>query len=596
MAKEPLLDELPAILTKLTEKQRAIWSSTLSAPLSDKTLANDTNLIQDALEVMWHSAASPQAGVSAWLRWTQKVVPHAFSLPSEADSSDTPHKAWLRYLQGFHNLSNEAVTEMVAGLDGLDEQRKNRFLFYFKQWMEAFSPSNNLITNPELLAYTLENLGGNLFKGFDNLLNDISCSNGELSISMTDPHAFEVGKNLATTPGTVVLRNDVMELIQYAPTTKSVYKRPMLLAPPWINKYYILDLTEKMSLVKWLVDQGYTVFLISWINPDGSQTAGSFTDYMKLGILAALDAIEAITGEKKPHAAGYCTGGTLLATTLAWLAAGGEEERVSSATFMATLIDFTEPGDLGIFIDPEQVDALTTETREMGYLDGKKLARTFNMLRPNDLIWSYVVKNYLKGEDPIPFNILYWNSDSANIPGEMYSWYLKNTYLENQLATPCGATLEGRPIDMGSIKTPCYFLATEEDHIVLWKGAYKGARLMGGPVRFVLAESGHVAGVVNPPHKKKYGHRTSGLLPDTPDEWLQTATLREESWWLDWVKWLKPKSGKKVPGRPTEDAPTAFGPAPGTYVKRRLEPKKRCRENCSCQKGAGEFPMVKPGH
>jgi polyhydroxyalkanoate synthase len=365
------LDDLHGILTKLTEKQRAIWTGNATSPPAGSPLALDPTLVQDALEVMLAAAANPEAGIAAWLRWSERGFTHAASPLSEKTNATPLHNAWLRYLQGFHNLAGEAFTDMVSGLTELEEQKKQRFLFYFNQWMEALSPANNLFTNPELLAYTLECQGENLIRGFDNLLNDISCSSGELSISMTDNHAFEVGRNLATTAGTVVVRNEVMELIQYAPTTDTVYKRPMLLVPPWINKYYILDLTEKISMVKWLTDQGYTVFLVSWINPDGSQTAGSFTDYMKHGILAALSAIEAITGEKKPHAAGYCTGGTLLATTLAWLAAGGED-RVASATFMATLIDFTEPGDLGIFINPDQVEALTEETRKLGYLDGKK--------------------------------------------------------------------------------------------------------------------------------------------------------------------------------------------------------------------------------
>lgn len=592
----PTFSDLPDLLTKLAEKQRAIFTHTFGTPAQSDMTAEQT-FMGDAREVCHALVNHPEAGTNAWIHAMEKTAAHAFSFMNLFDTSATPGKGWdatraiQEYASGFHTISKEALTEMVAGLDGIEEKKRQRFLFYMLQWMEALSPSNSLLTNPELMAHTVKEGGGNLFKGFDNLLNDIRCDSGELSISMTDTHAFEVGKNLATTPGQVVLKNEVMELIQYAPSSEAVFKRPLLMVPPWINKYYILDLNQKNSMAKWLVEQGFTLFLISWASPDGPMENGTFEGYMKEGILAALDAITEITGEKRPHVAGYCTGGTLLATTLAWLAAK-KEDRVASATFMATPIDFSKPGDLGVFIDEAQVNALISETSETGFLDGRKLAKTFNMLRPNDLIWSYVVKNYLKGEAPIPFDILYWNSDAANIPAEMYAWHLKNTYLENNLAKPQGVRLAGRALSMKDIKIPTYFLATVEDHIVLWEGVYKGARLMGGPTRFVLAESGHVAGVVNPPAKEKYGYHTNRTLPESTESWQENAIHQKGSWWLDWMKWLKPRSGKKV--EPREPQEKGLGAAPGSFVKRSLAPKKRCRQSCSCQKPVDEnaFPMA----
>ena len=388
-------------------------------------------------------------------------------------------------------------------VDGLDEKTAKKVDFYTRQFVDAMAPSNFVMTNPEVLRKTLESGGENLVKGLENLLDDLERGKGKLQIKMTDLEAFEVGQNIAITPGKVVFQNDLIQLLQYAPTTDEVAKRPVLIIPPWINKFYILDLREKNSFISWAVGEGQTVFVISWVNPDEKLARKSFEDYMLEGPLAALDAIEKATGEKKINVIGYCLGGTLLAATLAYMAAK-KIDRVASATFLTTLVDFAEPGELGVFIDEEQLEALEERMEEKGYLEGSAMATTFNMLRANDLIWSFVVNNYLLGKEPFPFDLLYWNSDSTRMPAAMHSFYLRKMYQENLLVKPGGIALKGTPIDLPKIKVPAFILSTKEDHIAPWKSTYAATQLYQGPVDFVLAASGHIAGVVNPPASGKY--------------------------------------------------------------------------------------------
>jgi polyhydroxyalkanoate synthase len=387
---------------------------------------------------------------------------------------------------------------------------------------------------------------------------------------MTDMAAFRIGENIAVTPGKVVYQNDLIQLLQYEPTTETVKRRPLLIMPPWINKFYVLDLRPDNSFIRWAVGQGHTVFVISWVNPDRRLAAKSFVDYMREGPLAALDAIAEATGEREVNVIGYCLGGTLLACTLAYMAAK-RDNRVKSATFFVTMIDFAEAGELSVFIDEEQLSALEGRMNARGYLEGRDMATTFNMLRANDLIWSFVVNNYLLGKSPFPFDLLYWNADSTRMPAAMHSFYLRNMYQENLLARPGGITLDGAPIDLGKIKTPAFVLSTREDHIAPWRSTYAATRLYKGPVKFVLSASGHIAGVVNPPGGK-YGYWDGDKNPPTADEWLAAATQHPGSWWPLWQRWVSRHGGGEAPARRPGDGKLApIEDAPGSYVKVRAE-------------------------
>ncbi|MBV8096526.1 MAG: alpha/beta fold hydrolase, partial [Acetobacteraceae bacterium] len=382
--------------------------------------------------------------------------------------------------------------------------------------------------------------------------------------------AFRLGENIAITPGKVVYQTDLMQLIQYSPTTDKVLKRPLLISPPWINKYYILDLRPKNSFVRWAVSQGHTVFVISWVNPDAKLAEKGFEDYLREGSLAAVNAIEKATGEREINAIGYCLGGTLLASTLGYMAKKGDD-RVKSATFFATLMDFEEAGELRVFLDEEQLKALEERMNRRGFLEGSEMATTFNMLRANDLIWSFVVNNYLLGNDPFPFDLLYWNADSTRMPARMHSFYLRNMYQENLLKEPGGIKLAGVPIDLRDIKIPAYFLSTREDHIAPWQSTYRGTQLLQGPNRFVLAASGHIAGVVNPPGGTKYSHWVNAQLPPSPEHWFQGATEIPGSWWPDWQNWVTSQHDEMVAARePGAGRLPILGDAPGTYVKMRI--------------------------
>ena len=471
------------------------------------------------------------------------------------------------FIKQSYLLSSRWMQSTVSEVEGLDEKTARKVDFYTRQFVDALSPSNFVLTNPEVLRTTIETGGENLLKGLNNLLEDLERGEGRLRIKMTDRNAFKVGENLATTPGKVIYQNELMQLIQYTPTTKQVYERPLLIVPPWINKYYILDMREKNSLIRWMVEQGHTVFVISWVNPDEKLAQKTFDDYMLRGPIEALDIVEKATKQKQFNAVGYCLGGTLLASTLAYLAAKGDA-RIASATFLTTMIDFEEAGELSVFIDEEQLSNLESRMSEKGYLEGHDMASTFNMLRANDLIWSFVVNNYLLGKEPFPFDLLYWNSDSTRMPAAMHSFYLRKMYQENTLVQPGGITLNKVPIDVRKIKVPAYMLSTREDHIAPWKSTYSATQLLSSPVRFVLTASGHIAGVVNPPAANKYCYWTNSKTAKDPDAWLQGATQTPGSWWDDWKKWVTKFGGDKVPARePGCRVFKAIEDAPGSYVK-----------------------------
>jgi len=471
------------------------------------------------------------------------------------------------FIKQSYLLSARWLQQTMGDVKGLDDKTRKKVDFYTKQFADALSPTNFLFTNPEVLRETFSSNGDNLVKGLNNLLKDLERGKGQLAIRQTDMEYFEVGRNLALTPGKIVFQNDLMQLIQYEPTTEEQFERPLVIFPPWINKYYILDLGEKNSFVKWATAKGYTVFVASWVNPDGALAQKTFEDYMREGIFAALDAIEKATGEKEVNAIGYCIGGTLLSATLAYMAAKGDN-RIKSATFFAAQADFSESGDLQVFIDDEQLKSMEeTMKAQGGYLDGAKMATTFNMLRSNDLIWSFVVNNYLMGKEPMKFDLLYWNSDTTRMPIKMHMFYLRECYKENNLARG-KMVLGGEKLDLSKVKIPIYLQSAKEDHIAPYRSVYKSTKLFKGPITFMMAGSGHIAGVINHPDAHKYQHWTNDKLPEKVEDWIADATETPGSWWPHWDKWLSKLSGKKVPARtPGDHKLKVIEPSPGTYAK-----------------------------
>jgi len=484
------------------------------------------------------------------------------------DWSEDPY---FDVLKQQYLLFTSWIEDLVDGADGLAPHDRQKAHFFTRRLTDAMAPTNFLLTNPEALHKTIETRGENLIRGLEMAIEDMERGCGRLSVRTTKEDAFIIGKDLANTPGKVVFRNDLMELIQYTPTTDKVRKTPLLIVPPWINKFYILDLGADKSFMRWAVEQGHTVFAISWVNPDENLKDKAFEDYLIEGPLAALDAIEKATGEREVNAIGYCIGGTLLATALAHLAAKGQKDRIKSATFFTTLLDFSDVGELSVFIDEGLVSRLEEHMKDNGILSGREMASTFSLLRANDLIWSFAINSYLLGKDPRPFDILHWNSDSTNMPAAMHAYYLRNMYLENRLREKGGITIMGEPIDLSLVKTPSYFLATKDDHIAPWKSVYESATLFNGPAKYVLAGSGHVAGVINPPKRKKYTHWTNTKKPASASAWFEGASQHPGSWWNDWNKWAARYAGKKdqKPRTPGKGALKALCDAPGTYVLKR---------------------------
>ncbi|HEU4661560.1 MAG TPA: class I poly(R)-hydroxyalkanoic acid synthase [Pseudolabrys sp.] len=509
---------------------------------------------------LWAGAVKRMAG--------EPAEPAAVPDPKDKRFSDPEWSSnqFFDFVKQFYLLTTDWAGRLVRDAEGIDPHVRQKAEFYVKQIANALAPSNFVLTNPELLRETFASKADNLVRGMTMLAQDIKAGRGTLKISQSDPAVFEVGRNLALTPGKVIFQNELMQLIQYAPTTKKVFKHPLLIVPPWINKFYILDLTPEKSFIKWCVDNGLTVFVISWVNPDARLAEKSFEEYMRQGILTALDVIEKATGERKVHAVGYCVGGTLLAIALAYLAAK-KQSRAVSATLFTAQVDFTDAGDLKIFVDEERIKSLEAHMKRQGYLESSRMATTFNLLRSNDLVWPYVINNYMRGKKPMPFDILYWNSDATRMPAANHSFYLRNCYLDNNL-TKGKIKIGGVKLDLRKIKVPVYNLATREDHIAPAKSVLKGSQYFGGRVKFVLAASGHIAGVVNPPDKKKYQYWTGPAGSEDLDAWLKKAKAHPGSWWPDWLDWLKSHGRSMVPARkigggkfkPIEDAP-------GSYVK-----------------------------
>jgi len=539
--------------------------------LSQKMMSDPTKLVE-AQVALW------QDYMTLWQNTTRQFLGETVKpvVAPEKDDRRFKDASWSEngvfdFVKQSYLLTSRWMVDTVRDVEGLDDQTAKKVDFYTRQFADAMAPTNFAATNPEVLRATLESGGENLVKGLENMLADLERGEGKLRISMVDDDAFEVGENIATTPGKVVAQTDLMQLIQYEPTTEQAHKRPLLIIPPWINKFYILDLRPKNSFIRWAVNQGHTVFVISWVNPDEKLAAKSFEDYMLEGPLAALDAIEKATGEREVNAIGYCLGGTLLGATLGYMAATNDD-RVKSATFFVSLVDFKEPGELGVFIDDEQVSSLEERMDERGYLEGSEMATTFNMLRANDLIWSFVINNYLLGKDPFPFDLLYWNSDSTRMPAAMHKFYLRQMYIENKLIEPGGITLNGVPIDLAKVKVPKFLLSTREDHIAPWKSTYSGVHAYGGSTKFCLAASGHIAGVVNPAESGKYSHWMNAKKPKDPEAWLAGATEHPGSWWPEWDKWIARHGGGKVTARvPGDGELDPIEDAPGSYVMAKLK-------------------------
>jgi polyhydroxyalkanoate synthase len=500
----------------------------------------------------------------------EKTAPVAEPDPRDKRFSDPEWSSnqFFDFLKQAYMLTAKWSEHLVKDAKDLDPHVRQKAEFYMRQIANAVSPSNFVLTNPELLRETLQSNADNLARGMHMLADDIEAGGGELKIRQSDPRQFEVGRNLALSPGKVIYQNDLMQLIQYEPSTPTVLKRPLLIVPPWINKFYVLDLTPDKSFIKWCVDHGLTVFCVSWVNPDARLAAKSFADYMREGPIEAIDVIRRATGETQIHAVGYCVGGTLLAVALAYMAARGDD-RVASLTMLAAQVDFTYAGDLKVFAaDEDQIKMLEQRMNEKGYLESKTMANAFNMMRSNELIWPYVINNYLRGKEPFAFDLLHWNSDATRMPAANHSFYMRNFYLNNKLAKG-ELEIAGIKLDLKSIKTPIYNLATRDDHIAPAKSVFTGASTFGGPVKFVLSGSGHIAGVVNPPEKKKYQYWT-GEKPEGEnlDAWIAKAHEHPGSWWPDWLAWLTERDPAQAAARKPGSGDLApIEDAPGSYVK-----------------------------
>jgi polyhydroxyalkanoate synthase subunit PhaC len=594
-ANEAEAAELAKVCSEVAERSSKILGEFTQKQAENVSMAvrDELGIAKAFMDFYTRVAANPavmaQLSMNLWtdyVRLWQTTWMRAFGMkappvaqPAQGDSrfkdEDWSSNFLFDYIKQSYLIAARHIQQAVSSVTGLPEESEKKVHFFTRQYVDALAPSNFLLTNPQVLRETLSSGGQNLVRGLNNLLADIEKGGGQLRISMTDESAFQLGRNVATTPGKIVYQNDLMQLIQYQPMTSEVYKRPLVIIPPWINKYYILDLREKNSFIRWAVQQGHTVFVLSWVNPDARLAEKGFEDYMLEGPLAALDAVEKATGERKVDFIGYCLGGTLLGSTLGYLAAKNED-RVASATYFVSLLDFSQPGELGVFIDEDTVAYLERKMNERGYLEGSDMASTFSLLRSNDLVWSFVINNYLLGKDPFPFDLLFWNADSTRMPARMHSFYLRNMYLKNALGVPGGITLAGVPIDLSKVKLPSYFVSTVEDHITPWKTVYRGARYVGGPTRFVLGGSGHIAGIVNPPAAKKYHYWTNDALPETPEEWFEGAAQRPGSWWEDWRAWIdalnagEPKVPARVPG---DRELKVLEDAPGRYATMRLQAK-----------------------
>ncbi|WP_025673388.1 class I poly(R)-hydroxyalkanoic acid synthase [Salinivibrio socompensis] len=575
-------------LARLQEQNQQWWQDLEQGKAAVDTPFNQAMQevsLQDTAQLLEGAAQQPAALLQVQMQWWEQQMQiwqnamlardNTEEVVSEgSDDKRFKDKAWqedvlYNFIKQSYLLFGRTYMETIEAIEGLDDKTRERLAFFSRQAINAMAPSNYIATNPELLKMTLESKGENLLRGMEQLKQDMESSADILKVRMTNNNAFRVGDDVANTPGDVVYRNELFELIQYRPVTENVHATPVLVVPPFINKYYILDLREKNSLVRWLVEQGHTVFLMSWRNPSAEQADIGFEDYVTQGTVKAVSAIEDITGQSQINGVGYCIGGTVLACTIAYYSAKRMKARIKSASFFTTLLDFSQPGEIGAYINDSMIRAIEAQNTARGYMDGRSLSVTFSLLRENSLYWNYYIENYLKGNSPVDFDLLYWNSDSTNVAAKTHNFILRDLYLENKLVQDKGVKVGGVWIDLNKIKVPSYFISTKEDHIALWQGTYRGALNVGGNKTFVFGgESGHIAGIVNHPVKKKYGFWTNDHLADTAEEWLEGASHQTGSWWTHWEKWLRSYS-------PAEQvAPYAIGSenypvlyaAPGEYV------------------------------
>lgn len=577
-------------LVKLQETNQQWWhdfeanKAAVNSPLNKAM--QEVNF-EDTAKFFEQAANQPAAMLKVQTHWWEQQLqiwqnlvlsdPSKSVVEAELGDKRFANEAWqnellYNFIKQSYLLFSKTYQDTIDSIEGVDEKTKERISFFSRQAINALSPSNFIATNPELLKMTLEQNGENLIAGLEKFKEDIESSADILKVRMTNNNAFRIGDDIATTEGDVVYRNDLFELIQYRPLTEKVHATPLLIVPPFINKYYILDLTAKNSMVRWLLEQGHSVFMMSWRNPGKAQADTEFGDYITDGVVKAVSAIEDITGQQQVNAVGYCIGGTLLACTVAYYAAKRMKKRIKSASFFTTILDFSQPGEIGAFVNDTVVSAIEQQNKVKGYMDGRSLSVTFSMLRENSLYWNYYVDNYLKGKSPVDFDLLYWNSDSTNVAGPCHNFLLRDFYLENKLIQDKGVKIDGVWMDLNKIKIPSYFISTKEDHIALWQGTYRGALLTGGNKTFVLGASGHVAGIVNPPNKNKYGYWTNDNLDDSADEWLTNAEYAEGSWWTHWDQWLSQHNRQEQvePYSPGSENYPVIDSAPGQYVKQVL--------------------------
>ncbi|MEM1089566.1 MAG: class I poly(R)-hydroxyalkanoic acid synthase [Pseudomonadota bacterium] len=579
------LEEMSAEFMKIMEKNQQTFAELLASPQETLSAMMDPfNALSSFGEGMRQMAMNPQKLMAAnmelwqshmnlWQETTRKMMGQESTPVAEPAKGDRRFKSadWDEHgvfdvIRQSYLITSQWLTKTMSDIDGLSDDDARKIQFHTQQMADAMSPSNFLMTNPQVIKETVASGGQNLIRGMQNLKRDLEAGDGQLKITMTDQDAFQVGENIATAPGKVVFQNDIVQLLQFEPSTEQVYERPLLIFPPWINKYYILDLQPENSFIRYAVGQGYTVFVVSWVNPDSRLAEKTMDDYLREGILASMDAVEAASGSSEMSVIGYCIGGTLTAAALAYLAEKGDE-RIKAATFFAAQVDFSEAGDLKVFIDEKQLESLDQRMSEHGYLDGEAMSNAFNLLRSNDLIWSYYVNNYLLGKDPMAFDLLYWNADATRMPRALHMFYLREMYLKNSLVQPGGISLDGVPIDLTKVNIPIYLQAAKEDHIAPYNSVFKAKGLYQGPVRFMLAGSGHIAGVVNPPSANKYNYWMNEAQPADLGDWVDGATSHPGSWWPDWDRWLSELSGPKVDARqPGDGKLPALEDTPGSFV------------------------------
>ncbi|WP_097357320.1 class I poly(R)-hydroxyalkanoic acid synthase [Candidatus Enterovibrio escicola] len=587
-------------LVKLQESNQQWWKDLEQGKAAVNDPVNQAiqeQSIEDTTKFFELAAKQPAAMLQIQAQWWEKqlsiwhnVVLAANSVkivePEDDDKrfqdKNWQDKVFYNFIKQSYLLFSQTYLTTINSIEDLDEKTKERLTFFSRQALNAMSPSNFIGTNPELFRLTLEKNGENLVKGLKQLQEDIESSSDILKVRMTNNNAFRIGVDLANTVGDVVYKNELFELIQYRPMTEKVNATPLLMVPPFINKYYVLDLRKKNSMIRWLLEQGHVIFMISWRNPTEEQKDLQFGDYITEGVVKAVSVIEDITGRSQINAAGYCIGGTILACTVAYYALKRMKARIKSVTFFATLLDFSQPGEVGAYITESLISAIELQNNSRGYMDGRSLSVIFSLLRENSLYWNYYIDNYLKGNSPVDFDLLYWNSDSTNVAAATHNFILRELYLNNRLVEDKGVNIGGVWIDLNKIKIPAYFISTKEDHIALWQGTYRGALNLGGKKTFVLGESGHIAGIINHPDKNKYGYWVNQELCESADEWYRGANHNTGSWWLHWNKWLKAFNPKEqiVPYALGSRNYPVIGSAPGEYVKEVLpiEPKKKVLE------------------